>query len=168
MSWPKFSDNYGHDCWTLSDQAFRLHTEAICWNGQKLLDCIIPKDDLRRFAKHPAAVAELLAVGYWTDEGDTYRVVHHSEHQRTREEAVKLQERNRQNGAKGGRPPKSPKPRNNPDGNPDGNPEGEERSGKAHLGEGSSEIESEEFCRICGGLEVESGCSPMKCQGEVG
>ncbi len=67
MSWAKLSDDYSDDCWTLSDEAFRLHTEALVWNGRKLLDCRVPKDDLRRFAKHPEAAAELLAVGWWTE-----------------------------------------------------------------------------------------------------
>jgi hypothetical protein len=128
MSWPKFSDNFPDDCWTLSDAAFRLHTEALCWNGRKLLDCRIPKGELARFAKHPDASAELVAEGYWAEDGDCYVIRHHAEHQRTREQAISLQERNRVNGRRGGRPPKNPS--GNPDGNPDGNPKGEERRGE--------------------------------------
>lgn len=44
----------------------------------------------------------------------------------------------------------------------------QDRTGQDALREGSPENETEEFCPICGGLEVESGCSPMKCQGLTG
>ncbi len=30
MTWTKLSDDFSDDCWTLSDQAFRLHTEGLC------------------------------------------------------------------------------------------------------------------------------------------
>jgi hypothetical protein len=106
MSWAKLSDDYSDDCWTLSDEAFRLHTEALVWNGRKLLDCRIPKDDLRRFAKHPHAVGELLACGWWTEDGDYYVLRHHALYQRTREAVVNQQAANAANGAKGGRPKK--------------------------------------------------------------
>lgn len=131
MTWPKFSDNFPDDCWTLSDAAFRLHAEALCWNGRKLLDCRIPKAELARFAKHPDAADELVAEGYWGEDGDCYVIRHHAEHQRTREQAIALQERNRANGKRGGRPPKNPT--GNPDGNPDGNPKGEEWRGEEAL-----------------------------------
>ena len=139
MSWPKFSDNFPDDCWTLSDAAFRLHAEALCWNGRKLLDCRIPKDELARFAKHPEAAAELLAEGYWGDDGDHFVIRHHAEHQRTREQAIALQERNKENGKRGGRPPKNPS--GNPDGNPDGNPKGEERRGEENSPRGGDSRE---------------------------
>ena len=134
MSWPKFSDNFPDDCWTLSDAAFRLHAEALCWNGRKLLDCRIPKDELHRFAKHPEAALELVTEGYWSEDSDHYVIRHHAEHQRSREQAIALQERNRANGQRGGRPPKKPKnPSGNPNGNPARNPKGEERRGEDSL-----------------------------------
>ena len=107
MSWAKLSDDFGDDCWTLSDAAFRLHTEALVWNGRKLLDCHIPEDDLRRFGKHPDAVSELLDVGWWErgDDGD-FVIRHHAQYQRTREAVVNQQAVNATNGAKGGRPKK--------------------------------------------------------------
>lgn len=104
MTWAKLSDDYSDDCWTLSDKAFRLHTEALVWNGRKLLDCRIPKDDLRRFAKHADAVAELLAVGWWTEDGAHYVIRHHAQYQRPREAVLKQQEANTRNGMRGGRP----------------------------------------------------------------
>lgn len=136
MTWTKLSDDYSDDCWTLSDRAFRLHTEALIWSNRKLLDCIIPKDDMPRLTRCPDAADELVAIGWWTDDGATYTVRHHAGYQISREGVLKLQERNRKNGAKGGRPKKSEppdnpdgNPRGNPDGNPTGNPEGRDGTG---------------------------------------
>lgn len=107
MTWTKLSDDYSDDCWTLSDAAFRLHTEALVWSNRKLLDCVIPADDLRRFAKNPEAAPELVDVGWWvlTDDG-FYVIRHHATYQRTREAVLNQQSANATNGAKGGRPRK--------------------------------------------------------------
>lgn len=104
MSWSKLSDDFSDDCWTLSDQAFRTHVEGLVWSNRKLLDCRIPKADVRRFAKHPEAVAELVDVGWWSDEGDHYLIRHHARYQREKEQVLKIQQRNQKNGATGGRP----------------------------------------------------------------
>lgn len=126
MSWAKLSDDFADDCWTLSDAAFRLHVEGLTWNGRKLLDCIIPKSDVRRFAKHPEAVAELLAVEWWADRGDSYEIRHHATYQRLKKDVLKQQETSRANGAKGGRP-KNPRERvETQKGTHAGNPAGSE------------------------------------------
>jgi hypothetical protein len=109
MPFSSLSDDYSDDCWTLSSDAFRLHTEAIVWSNRKLLDCVIPKDELRRFAKHPEAASELVAHGYWTETADAYVIVHQARYQRTKEAVLRQQAANRENGAKGGRPPKAPR-----------------------------------------------------------
>ncbi len=109
MTWTKLSDDFGDDCWTLSDAAFRLHVEALCWSNRKLLDLRIPVDDLRRFAKRPELVSELLGTGYWTQNGDHYVIRHHAQYQRSREDVVAQQAANRANGRKGGRPRKPPR-----------------------------------------------------------
>lgn len=106
MTWTKLSDDYSDDCWTLSDAAFRLHTEGLVWSNRKLLDLRIPKDDLRRFAKCPEVAPELLAVGWWTDEGDHYVIRHHGAYQPTRDAVLTRQAANAENGKKGGRPRK--------------------------------------------------------------
>jgi hypothetical protein len=111
MSFAKLSDDFADDCWTLSDAAVRLHVEGLCWNGRKLLDCRIPKDDLRRLAKRPEAVAELLAAGWWADDGDGYLIRHHATYQRSRDQVLHQQQVNRENALKGGRPPKPPRER---------------------------------------------------------
>jgi len=106
MTWAKLSDDYSDDTWTLTDAAFRLHTEALVWSNRKLLDCVIQKDDLRRFAKNPDAVQELLEAGFWQESGTCYSIRHHAQYQRSREAVVAQQEANLANGKKGGRPKK--------------------------------------------------------------
>ncbi len=112
MTWTKISDDFPDDCETLSDRAFRLHVEGLVWSNRKLLNCEVPKEHLRRFATSPQAVDELLACGWWSEDGDVYVIRHHATYQQSREEVLARQERARKNGAKSpGRPPKPKKPR---------------------------------------------------------
>lgn len=105
MTWPKFSDDFADDCWTLSDSAFRVHVEGLCWSARKLLDCRIAKADLPRFARGGAAgVVELLDCGFWADAGEHWLIVHHACYQPTRGAVLERQETNRNNGRRGGRP----------------------------------------------------------------
>ena len=106
MTWTKLSDDFSDDCWTLSDAAFRLHVEGLVWSNRKLLDLHLPKEDVRRFAKQPDAAAELVSVGWWTDEGSHYVIRHHGGYQPTREAVLARQAANSSNGRKGGRPRK--------------------------------------------------------------
>ncbi len=101
MSWAKLSDDYGDDCWTLSDAAFRLHVDGLCWSNRKLLDLRIPKADLPRVSRRPEAAAELVAVGWWSDEGGAYTIRHHACYQRAAEDVLRQQEVNKANRAKG-------------------------------------------------------------------
>lgn len=135
MTWTKTSDDFPDDCWTLSDRAYRLHHEGLTWSNRKLLDCHIPKDDLRRFARNgDDGVSELLACGWWSDGGDCYVINHHAAYQRTRAEVLRQQEANARNGRKGGRPRKVPREiAGNPVGkrsaNPVDKPQGQDRTG---------------------------------------
>jgi hypothetical protein len=101
MTWTKLSDDYSDDCWTLSDTAFRLHTEGLIWSNRKLLDLRLGKDEVRRWAKHPEAAGELVANGYWVDRGDHYVIRHHGGYQWTRERVLNQQAANRANRARG-------------------------------------------------------------------
>ena len=132
MTWTKLSDDSSDDCWTLSDAAFRLHVEGLVWSNRKSLDLHLPAEDVRRFAKRPEVVDELLAVGWWTENGDGYLIRHHGAYQRPREMVVRLQEVATTNGKKGGRPPREQAPRNlaaNPSANRPVNPQGQARTG---------------------------------------
>lgn len=104
MTWSKLSDDFTDDTWYLSDVAFRLHVEGICWSNRKLLDMQIPKDDASKF-KGITGLPELLDKGYWSELHDSFLILHHADYQRTREAVIATQSRNRTNGAKGGRPP---------------------------------------------------------------
>jgi hypothetical protein len=111
MTWTKLSDDFSDDCWRLSDQAWRLHVEGLIWSNRKLLDLRLAKDEMRLWAKHPEAAAELVTIGWWTDEGDAYLIVHHGIYQRPRQRVLKQQEVNQENGRKGGRPSGPPRER---------------------------------------------------------
>jgi hypothetical protein len=130
MTWSKFSDDFGDDCWELSDAAFRLHVEGLVWSCRKLLDLRLAKADLVRWAKRPAAADELVAAGWWRDEGDHYAVIHHAAYQRSREAVLKQQEANQKNGRRGGRPPREQASELKP---------AETESGSGSLGESKTE-----------------------------
>jgi hypothetical protein len=104
VTWTKLSDDFSDDCWQLSDKAFRLHVEGLLWSNRKLADLRLSKTEIRRWAKHPEAAAELVEIGWWSDKGDHYLIIHHGTYQRTREAVLKQQEANKRNGRKGGRP----------------------------------------------------------------
>jgi hypothetical protein len=109
MTWTKLSDDYSDDCWTLSDAAFRLHTEGLIWSNRKLLNLRLAKDEIRRWATCSngdimVTLNELVDCGWWVDDGDAYVIVHHGAYQRTSEQVLKQQERSRINGKAGGRP----------------------------------------------------------------
>lgn len=132
MTWTKLSDDFSDECWTLSDGAYRLLVEMLNYSNRKLLDCRIPKGDLRRFAKHPEAVDELAAGGWVKDGGAAWLVAFQSLYQPLRVDVVARRARSAENGKKGGRPRKNPdvNPDGNPDGNPDENPGGRDGTGQ--------------------------------------
>ena len=101
MTWTKLSDDFTDDTWTLSDQAYRLHSDGLIWSNRKLLDLRIPKDDIRRF-KNPEAIVELVTGGWWKDEGDHYVILHHARYQRLREAVINQQTVNKENRSKRG------------------------------------------------------------------
>lgn len=173
MTWTKLSDDYPDDCWQLTDAAFRLHTEGLCWSNRKLLDLRLAKDELRRWAKHPEAAGELVACGWWTDEGGHYLIVHHGRYQRPRDVVLRLQKRNQQNGVSGGRPPKVPRERFSPNKTQPDTQMGSEvetqRDGTGRDGPGireSGTALSAGMCEDCGELPATGkGFDPTRCSG---
>jgi len=110
MTWAKLSDTYGDECSTLSDAAFRTHTEAIVWTMRREAGGYFDAREVKRFGESPhvdMAVAELVACGWWSIEGQGYRVNHHMEHQpepeivqKRRADAAERQRRKRYKAAK--------------------------------------------------------------------
>lgn len=84
MTWTKLGDEFTDECWTLTDAAFRLHVEGLVWSNRKGTDGQLAKDEMRRWARHPEAAEELVAIGWWVDRGQHYEIIHHIGYQRTR------------------------------------------------------------------------------------
>jgi hypothetical protein len=105
VTWTKLSDDFADDCDQLSSDAFRLHVEGLIRSNRKLLDLHLDKTQMPRWVWNVGlaeiAVKELLASGWWSDEGDHYLIRHHACYQRTREQVLRQQEVNRANRAKG-------------------------------------------------------------------
>ncbi|MEU0467201.1 hypothetical protein ABZ215_24640 [Amycolatopsis sp. NPDC006131] len=75
LVWTKLGDEYPDATRDLSDAAWRTHTEALCWSNRRLLDLVIPKRDLKRFAETEdpqLAAKELEETGWWQDLGDSW------------------------------------------------------------------------------------------------
>jgi hypothetical protein len=103
MTWTKLSDDYTDETETLSDGGFRMLTELLVWSNRKLLDCVIPLRDLRRFAKNPDAIREVLDGGWAELDGDNVVIKYHAVYQRKRESVLHQQQVNRKNRAKVGK-----------------------------------------------------------------
>lgn len=110
MTWTKLGDEFPHHCWRMSDAAFRLHTEGLCWSNEKHLDGWLDKNEMLRWAKNPGMAPELVDIGFWEDCEDHFQIQHGMAWQRTAEQWFHQSEVNAQNGRKGGRPRK-PKPK---------------------------------------------------------
>lgn len=109
MTWTKLGDEYGDECWTLSDPAYRLHNEGLIWSNRKLTDGKLSKDDMNRWARHPDAAEELVSIGFWEDRGEHFQIIHHIGYQRTRDQVAKQSLANSKNRAKGKARPVKPK-----------------------------------------------------------
>ncbi len=85
MTWTKLGDEFADAARDLSSDAFRTHVEALLWSNRRLLDLVVPKRDLSRFAEASdarAAAEELVAIGWWQDAVDSWYIgVHFAEWQ---------------------------------------------------------------------------------------
>lgn len=84
MTWLKTSEDFPDQCAELSDAAYRTHHEGLSWAMRRENGGYLSRRDLRRMAESDhadEAVAELLELGFWVQEGDGYRIKHHMEHQ---------------------------------------------------------------------------------------
>lgn len=129
MTWTKLGDEFTDECWTLSDAAYRLHSDGLVWSNRKLLDGQLPKDDLARCSRRPEAADELVSAGWWKDCGEHYRIIHHIGYQRTREQVVRQSIANSKNRARGTTRPVRPR-----DGSFDRSSDERDRTGQARTG----------------------------------
>jgi hypothetical protein len=86
MTWTKLSDDFADDCARagLSDAAFRTHVEGLTWSMRRETGGYLDRVDVRKALETKnvaAAIAELLAVGFWQQTEHGYVVRHHMEHQ---------------------------------------------------------------------------------------
>lgn len=84
MTWTKLSDDFADQCVDLTDASFRTHVEALIWTMRRETGGFITPRELKRLAESPhyeMAVTELLATGWWSIDGQGYRINHHMEHQ---------------------------------------------------------------------------------------
>lgn len=95
VTWLKLSDDYHDQCASLSDAAYRTHTEALGWAMRRETGGFISERDIRRFAESESstdAVKELLDRGFWEPAAGGYRIKHHMEHQPEPEVIAKRRE----------------------------------------------------------------------------
>lgn len=84
VTWTKLSDDFSDDCRELSDSAFRTHVEGLLWSMRRETGGYLSVRDVVRFSESPhaeMAVVELVACGWWSIDGQGYRINHHMEHQ---------------------------------------------------------------------------------------
>jgi hypothetical protein len=86
MTWTKLSDDFADDCARagLSDAAVRTHVDGLVWTMRRQTGGRLDSLDVRRgleTADPQAAIAELLAAGFWVRDGEGYLIRHHMEHQ---------------------------------------------------------------------------------------
>lgn len=84
MTWTKLGDEFGDAAAALSDAAHRTHVDALNWSNRLLLDLVVPKLHLRRFAFSPAVdvpqpdtcpvVRELIEGGWWEDRDEAWYI----------------------------------------------------------------------------------------------
>jgi hypothetical protein len=77
VTWTKLGDEFPPEARGLTDAEFRTHVEALGWSNTRLLDLLIPKTEVRRFAESPAAQdapGGLVAKGWWEDRGDDWYI----------------------------------------------------------------------------------------------
>ena len=87
MTWLKLADEFAKECRRarLSDAAFRVHVEGLCFAMDDENDGIIYEDDLRSFTRTAdpmTAVQELCDCSFWLQLGPAkWQILHQMEHQ---------------------------------------------------------------------------------------
>jgi hypothetical protein len=97
MVWVRLDDQFPihRKVGALSDQAFRLHVEAICWCARHLTDGVVSRDDLpqvTRIAKSERYAAELVARGCWSETDSGWEIHEYLTYQQSRSKVLQTRE----------------------------------------------------------------------------
>jgi hypothetical protein len=84
----------------LSDAAFRLYIEAICWCSRQEVDGLIPAAAMKRMGR-PRIITELVKEGLLLDTLGTYLIHDYLSHQRSKQEITAFRASRRHSGQKG-------------------------------------------------------------------
>lgn len=84
----------------LSDAAFRLYIEALCWCSRQEEDGIIPEAAIKRLGK-ARSITELVTAGLLIDAGSEYMVHDYLRHQRSRAEITAFRQSRAERGELG-------------------------------------------------------------------
>lgn len=85
MTWAKYGVEFFDQCadFGLTDAAVRTHTEALHYLYRlEVMEMRVAKHLVRRFAGSAdweQATKDLVAIGFWRDDGDAYVVEHHGD-----------------------------------------------------------------------------------------
>lgn len=80
MTWTKLGAEFPDEARNLSNAAYRLHVDALCYSNRLLSDLLISKPEVRRFSWLPGpdatetALKELVAEGWWEDRGSHWYI----------------------------------------------------------------------------------------------
>jgi hypothetical protein len=107
MTWVRFDDQFTihRKVSSLSDAAYRLHTEAIFWCARNLTDGRIARDELRSVSgigKPDGHAAELVRRGLWLETDDGWEVHDYLSYQPSRSKVLHDRELKRKAGHAGG------------------------------------------------------------------
>jgi hypothetical protein len=94
----------------LSNAAFRLHVEGLCYSARTLSDGLIPAVAAKRLLTSGStkAAQELVAAGVWESISDSFLIHDYHDYQPTKAKVLELREIRAKAGRLGGRPKANP------------------------------------------------------------
>lgn len=108
MTWVRLDDQFPihRKVGALSDPAFRLHVEALCWCARHLTDGVVSRDDLSTVSRIRGAeryVAELVRRGCWSETDEGWLIHDYLEYQQSRSKVLQTREQRQKAGRAGGK-----------------------------------------------------------------
>jgi hypothetical protein len=108
MTWVKLDDQFPihRKVGALSDAAFRLHVEALCWSARNLTDGAIETEELRtvtRIGRPERYAAELVRWGAWRETETGWEIHDYLDYQQSRSKVLHMREVRAAAGKAGGK-----------------------------------------------------------------